>query len=110
MAIPRILHYPGSKWSMANWIISHFPEHKVYLEPFFGSGAIFFRKQPSVLETINDIDSNVTNLFKVIRDYPEKLAEIVNWTPLSREEYYNSFDADPNDAIERARVFLIRCN
>jgi DNA adenine methylase len=95
---------------MANWIINHFPEHKVYLEPFFGSVAIFFRKQPSMLETINDIDRNVTNLFRAIRDYPEKLAEKVHLTPLSREEYYSSFDADPSDEIELARVFLIRCN
>ncbi|MDH5160366.1 DNA adenine methylase [Heyndrickxia oleronia] len=109
MAIPRILHYPGSKWSMADWIISHMPQHKTYLEPFFGSGAVFFRKETSLLETINDIDSNIINLFKVIRDYPEKLAEKVHWTPLSREEYYKSFEANPEDEIERARVFLVRC-
>lgn len=109
MAIPRILHYPGSKWSMANWIISYMPAHQVYLEPFFGSGAVFFRKQPAVLETVNDIDSNIVNLFKVIRDHSEKLAENVQWTPLSREEYYNSFEANPKNEIERARVFLVRC-
>lgn len=109
MAIPRILHYPGSKWSMANWIISHFPEHEVYLEPFFGSGAVFFRKDPDPLETINDIDGNIVNLFRVIRDNAEELAEKINWTPLSREEYYNSFDFVTDDDIERARVFLVRC-
>ncbi|WP_071315236.1 DNA adenine methylase [Anaerobacillus isosaccharinicus] len=60
MGIPRILHYPGSKWSMADWIVSHFPEHQTYLEPFFGSGA--FSKQRSQLETVNDIDGGVVNL------------------------------------------------
>lgn len=75
LAVPRILHYPGSKWSMADWIIRHMPEHKTYLEPFFGSGAVFFNKQPSGIETINDMDSSIVNLFKVIRDNPEKLVE-----------------------------------
>ncbi|AOC91124.1 Site-specific DNA-methyltransferase (adenine-specific) [Bacillus amyloliquefaciens] len=92
MGFPRILHYPGSKWSMTDWIISHMPEHKTYVEPFFGSGALFFNKQPSTIETINDLDSSVVNLFKVIRDQPEELARLIEWTPLSREEYYASYD------------------
>lgn len=83
MEIPRILHYPGSKWSMGSWIINHMPEHKTYLEPFFGSGAVFFNKQPSQIETINDLDSNVVNLFKVIRDNPKELSDGIQWTPFS---------------------------
>ena len=66
MIAPRILHYPGSKWSMAEWIISHMPPHQTYLEPFFGSGAVFFNKPPSPLETINDIDGDVVNLFRKV--------------------------------------------
>lgn len=104
----RILHYPGSKWSMADWIISHMPEHKTYLEPFFGSGAVFFNKMPSALETINDIDGDIVNLFSVIRDHPERLAELVQWTPYAREEYIRSHE-QIDDPIERARRFLIRC-
>jgi site-specific DNA-adenine methylase len=75
-----VLKYPGSKWSTAQWIISNFPpgyEKMTYLEPFFGSGAIFFNKKRSVIETINDLDGNVVNLFKVIRDNPGELASIV---------------------------------
>ncbi|KQL17662.1 DNA adenine methylase [Cytobacillus solani] len=109
MAIPRILHYPGSKWSMASWIISHMPEHKTYLEPFFGSGAVFFKKQPSQIETINDLDSNIVNLFKVIRDHSEELSEKIYWTPLSREEYYSSYEYSGSCEIEAARTFLVRC-
>ncbi|HEY4552418.1 MAG TPA: DNA adenine methylase [Bacillaceae bacterium] len=109
MSIPRILHYPGSKWSMADWIISHMPEHKTYLEPFFGSGAIFFNKTKSEIETINDLDSSVVNLFKMIRDHPEELAEKIKWTPLSREEYYASYEFDTGSEVEDARRFLVRC-
>lgn len=109
MTAPRILHYPGSKWSMAEWIISHMPPHQTYLEPFFGSGAVFFNKPPSPLETINDIDGDVVNLFRVIRDRPDELARLVYWTPYSREEYYASYDMEGADELERARRFLVRC-
>ncbi|WP_042472848.1 DNA adenine methylase [Bacillus ndiopicus] len=109
MSIPRILHYPGSKWSMADWIISHMPEHSTYVEPFFGSGAVFFNKEKSPIETINDMDSQVVNLFRVIRDYPDQLARAINFTPLSREEYYAAYETDPENQIEDARRFLVRC-
>jgi DNA adenine methylase len=68
-----ILKYPGSKWSTAQWIISNFPEgyqKMTYLEPYMGSLAVLFNKNRSVIETINDLDGNVVNLFKVIRDRP----------------------------------------
>ncbi|WP_326076867.1 DNA adenine methylase [Paenibacillus alba] len=108
LGAPRILHYPGSKWSMAEWIIDHMPPHAVYLEPFFGSGAVLFNKQPSGLETINDIDGDVVNLFKVIRDNSDQIADAVYWTPYSRQEYLDSHKASDNE-IERARRFLVRC-
>jgi DNA adenine methylase len=109
--LKRILNYVGSKWNMAKWIISQMPEHNVYLEPFFGSGAILFNKEPSRIETVNDIDGNIVNLFKVIREKPNELAHAVEFTPYSREEYYQAFDLLEQDLsdLERARVFLMRC-
>ncbi|MEI3507233.1 MAG: DNA adenine methylase [Anaerotignum faecicola] len=62
-----ILKYPGSKWRIADWVISFFPEHHSYLEPFFGSGATFFQKKPSNIETINDLDGGVVNFFEWVR-------------------------------------------
>lgn len=107
----RILNYVGSKWNMASWIISQMPEHNVYLEPFFGSGAILFNKSPSRIETVNDIDGNIVNLFKVIREKPNELASAVELTPYSREEYNQTFEKLGQEIsdVERARVFLIRC-
>ncbi|MEN2765748.1 DNA adenine methylase [Ornithinibacillus xuwenensis] len=107
----RILNYVGSKWNMAKWIIQQMPEHNVYLEPFFGSGAVLFNKPAVGIETVNDIDGNIVNLFKVIRENPTELAQAVEFTPYSREEYYLSFDLLKQELsdVERARIFLIRC-
>lgn len=102
-----ILKYPGAKWRIADWIISHFPEHKVYCEPFFGSGACFFNKQPSYIETINDLDGNIINLFRVCRDYPEELAKQINLTPFARDEFISCNEPSDNP-IEQARRTLVR--
>lgn len=107
MKVPRILHYPGSKWSMAAWIISRMPAHQTYLEPFFGSGAVLFSKERSPLETVNDIDGDIVNLFRIIRERPDDLAHVVRWTPHSREEYYLSYESIGND-LERARRLIVR--
>lgn len=106
-----ILKYPGAKWSLAEWIIGHFPPHHSYLEPFFGSGAVLFNKPRSNIETINDLDVDVVNLFECIRRDPEKLGRMVYYTPYSRQEYERSYSqATPADPFDRAAKFLIRCN
>lgn len=102
-----ILKYPGGKWRIADWIIDHFPDHKVYLEPYFGSGAVFFTKTPALIETINDIDGNVVNLFRVCRNNPEELCRLIELTPFRREEYIDCYEMDGND-IERARKTIVR--
>lgn len=102
-----VLKYPGAKWRISEWIISHFPEHKVYCEPFFGSGAVFFNKPQTYIETINDIDGNVVNLFKVCRDNPEELARLIEFTPFAREEFEDCYERS-DDPIEQARRTLVR--
>lgn len=105
-----LIRYPGSKWSLANWIISYFPEHHSYLEPFFGSGAVLFNKTRSDIETVNDLDGNVVNLFECIRSDPEKLAEMIYMTPYAREVYEKSFLYNPEEPFEKALNFCIRLN
>lgn len=106
-----ILKYPGAKWSLAEWIISHFPAHHSYLEPFFGSGAVLFRKERSHIETVNDLDGDVVNLFQCIQQDPEQLAKLVYLTPYSRRIYEQAraqeIQAGP---FNQAAQFLIRCN
>lgn len=105
--IKPILKYPGAKWNIAEWIISHFPTHNHYLEPYFGSGAVFFNKPPTAHEIINDLSGDVVNLFRVIRDRGTDLAALVEMTPWAREEYEASY-LPCDDPIERARRFVIR--
>ena len=105
-----VLKYPGSKWSLAKWIISHFPEHHSYLEPFFGSGAVLFNKPRSNIETVNDLDGNVVNLFEWIKKDPERLAHEIYYTPYARQVYEDAFAAVPEDGLGKAVNFYLRLN
>ena len=104
------MKYPGSKWGSADWIISHFPEHHSYLEPFFGSGGVFFNKPRSDIETINDLDGEVVNLFQQIRNDPERLAREIYFTPYSREVYEMAYQKEPENDLEKAVLFYTRLN
>lgn len=105
-----VAKYPGSKWSLAQWITSYFSEHHSYLEPFFGSGAVLFNKPRSHIETVNDLDNNVVNLFQCIREDPRKLASMVYMTPYAREVYERAFKEVPGDKFEAALNFYLRLN
>ena len=106
-----ILKYPGAKWRLAQWILSHMPPHESYLEPFFGSGAILFNKPPARIETVNDIDGAIVHFFKVCREHPDELAQAVSLTPWAREEFMACDfleNETPADDVERARQLLVR--
>jgi DNA adenine methylase len=102
-----ILHYPGSKYRLAPWICGQLPSHVSYLEPYFGAGAVFFRKQPSHVETLNDIDGQVINFFRVVRERSEELASLIELTPWARQEYYDAYTPAGED-LEDARRFAVR--
>ena len=101
---------PGSMWGIADWVISFFPEHHSYLEPFFGSGAVLFNKPRSHIETINDLDGNVVNLFEWIKKDPEKLAHEIYWTPYARQAYEDAFARVPESNLQQAVDFYIKLN
>lgn len=100
--------YPGGKRRITSWIIKNIPEHHSYLEPFFGGGAVLFSKEPSRIETVNDLDSEVVNLFKMIREQKDELIERIVYTPYAREVYDESFEKQPKDNVERAVHFIIQ--
>lgn len=103
-----ILNYPGAKWGMAKQIVSMMPPHRSYLEPFFGSGAVLFNKPPSAIETVNDIDGDITNFFKVLRERPEELAEAISLTPYSRDVFNDAHENRGTESFDRAYRFAIR--
>lgn len=101
------LRYPGSKWSLAHEIVSQFGPHYHYVEPYFGSGAVFFTKAPSPHELVNDVNSLVVNFFRVLRDRTDDLIFALEATPWSREEYDRSHLVTA-DEVEDARRFVTR--
>jgi len=100
------LRYYGGKWNLAEWIIGYFPEHRNYVEPCGGAASVLLQKPRSPLETYNDIDGDVVNFFRVLRDQPDELIRRIRLTPWAREEYENARFASGDD-IERARLFFV---
>ena len=86
------------------------PPHHSYLEPYFGCGAVLFAKEPSPIETVNDLDGEVVNFFRVIRDPEsrEKLQEWIAYTPYARQIYDEAVQNDHGDSIERAACFAVK--
>lgn len=104
-----VLRYLGGKWRLAPWIISHFPPHRVYVEPFGGAASVLLRKSRSAGECYNDLDGNLVNLFSVLRD-PTDAAELcrrISLTPFARDEYDLAFETT-DEPIERARRLVVR--
>ena len=103
------LRYYGGKWNLAPWIISHFPPHQNYVEPCGGAAWVLLRKPRSPLETYNDLDGNVVNFFRVLRDRPDELIRKIHLTPWARAEFEQAVLApDDGDEIEMARRFFLR--
>lgn len=100
------LRYYGGKWKLAPWIISHFPEHKNYVEPCGGAASVLLQKPRSPLETYNDLDGNVVNFFRVLRDKPDELMRQLRLTPYAQDEYMLSLQPCAGD-VEQARRFFV---
>jgi len=107
--IRPVLRYHGGKWLLADWIISHFPKHRCYVEPFGGACSVLLRKPRSYAEVYNDLDSEVVNVFRVLRDSMEssELERLIRLTPFSREEFREAYESAEN-RIEQARRTILR--
>lgn len=104
---PPPVRYFGSKWQLADWIIEQMPPHTSYVEPYCGGASVFFRKAPSALEVLNDLNGDVVNFFEVLRGRTDELVNQVDLTPFSRMEYERSFEPC-DEPLERARRFYVR--
>lgn len=111
MVVPNrpVLRWHGGKWVMAPWVISHFPSHQLYAEPFGGAASVLMRKPRARAEIYNDLDETVVNLFRVLRD-PLSAGELtrrLRFTPYARAEFEWSY-GEPVDAIDKAHRTIVR--
>jgi DNA adenine methylase len=106
--VRSVLKYPGAKNRIADWICGYIPKHDVYLEPFAGSLAVLFNKEPCHIETVGDLHDEVVNYFRVMRDRRDELQRLIELTPYSRKEYELAYE-ETDDDVERARRFCVRC-
>lgn len=103
------LRWHGGKWLLAPWIIENLPPHRIYVEPFGGAASVLIRKPAAYAEVYNDLDGDVVDMFRVLRDPPQaaRLIEQVALTPFSREEQADAYE-QASDPVERARRLIIR--
>lgn len=101
-----ILRRLGNKSKIASAIYKHFPPHKIYIEPFFGAGGMFFNKPQAKYNIVNDLDSDVVNLFKVIKDNFDDFLFLFEITPMSEELFYYWVENKETDPVKKALRFL----
>jgi DNA adenine methylase len=103
-----VLRWHGGKWLLAPWIISHFPPHRVYVEPFGGAASVLLRKPRSHGEVYNDPDDEVVALFAVLRGpRAGELVEALRLTPFARAEFRAAYEP-ADDPVERSRRLIVR--
>lgn len=102
----------GGKYSHLDWLLPLLPECHHYCEPFGGSGAVLLNRDPSPVETYNDLDGDVVIFFRVLREQKDELIYSIGMTPFSREEFLLAVNTNGNGKnlkpIERARRFFVR--
>jgi DNA adenine methylase len=99
----------GGKFSHLGWLLPFLPACHHYCEPFAGSAAVLLNRFPSPVETYNDLDGEVVNFFRTLRNQKDRLVEVIGLTPFSREEFALACTLDPKlEPLERARRFYVR--
>lgn len=108
------ISYYGGKQTMVNTIVPMFPNHHTYVEPFFGGGAIFFAKEPSKVEIINDINKEAVNFYKAVKYDFNTLKHEVDSTLQSRDTFRQAKivyeNPDMFSDTKRAWAFYTCCN
>ena len=106
-----VMRYHGGKWRLADWIMGFFPPHHTYVEPFGGAAGVLMRKPRSRAEVYNDLDGDVVNVFRILRDpeQAQRLEELCALTPYARAEFDLAYEEN-SDPVERARRTLFRAS
>lgn len=112
MGKPLPFRWYGGKHNHLDWLLPLLPNTQEYVEPFGGSGAVLLNREPSAVETFNDLDSDIVTFFRVLRDQPDELLEQIALTPFSREEYERAVEVmesgEELPLLEQTRLFLVR--
>ncbi len=105
-----ILRRLGNKKKIAQEIIQYFPDHKIYIEPFFGAGGMFFNKPKAKYNIVNDLDSDVFNLFQVVMNQKEELEKAFYMMPIHSDllDYWKK--NEETEPIKKALRFLFLSN
>jgi len=102
----------GGKYSHLDWLLGVLPEAHHYCEPFGGSAAVLLNRDPSPVETYNDLDGEVVNFFRVLRQQKDELIYAIGMTPFAREEFLDAIRTNGNGheltSLEQARRFFVR--
>lgn len=106
MAVP-IIAWMGGKRRLAKTLLPLFPQHTCYVEPFSGAAALFFMKEPSKAEVLNDVNGDIINLFRVIQNHPEEFVNQFKWALSSRQvfKWLKDTPIDTLTDIQRASRF-----
>lgn len=104
-----LLRWHGGKWRLAPWIVSNFPPHRCYVEPFGGAASVLLRKPRAYAEVYNDLDETLIGLFRVLRDDASatRLIRQIELTPFARDEFLSAYEL-VEDPVERARRTIVR--
>ena len=102
------LSYIGGKNRLANRIIEIFPKHTTYVEAFAGGAQVFFRKEPSKVEVLNDLDGEIVNFYRVCQQHYEELLRYFRFVLVSRKWFNLLRTTDPATLtdIQRAARYL----
>ena len=106
--------YYGGKQRLSKFIVSLLPEHRIYCEPFFGGGAVFFAKPKSYLEVINDSNDRLMTFYRIVQnDFKALQAKVVHTLYSerdylhAREIYYNRVNNPVTDVDVAWSVWVL---
>jgi DNA adenine methylase len=101
------LRYHGGKWNLAPFLLSHFPPHRIYVEPFGGGASVLLRKPRSYAEVYNDLDNEIVNVFLQLRDNGQELKSLLTLTPFARTEFKEA-SLRVTNPVDQARRTIIK--
>ncbi len=106
----QTIPYLGAKLSVLPWLLPNLPQCYHFVELFSGSGVVTVNRIPSPIETLNDLNGEIANFFMQLRDNGDRLIQLLDLTPHSRQEYNAAFNLSAEDSgLERARKYFVRC-